>query len=256
MTHVGKDFYAKSRNIIDAIQGIDGLISETRSGRAGSLRVGLVPSLMHGPVPAIIKTFADSRPDLDLDLSYESTTVLREQLADARLDVALLYSAPKVGGFAHTTLCDEPFLTVINSDHRLASTDEISFGDLKDERLITIPREAAPENHDALVVACLQHGFSPNGLTAPGSYLSHVGLVSAGLGISFIPASIARLAISNISYKRLVDPEVRLESHVCWHSKRSSAMIEAFVNHCVAKITTQSIDHTRAIHSEVHEAPI
>lgn len=242
VTHFGKQFYARCRNVIEALAGVDGLVSEARDGRAGLLRIGLVPSLMYGPVPAVIKSFHDARPDVDIRITHDSTATLRELLSEARLDVIFLYySAPNTPNFTYRTLCDEPFYAAVNKDHRLAQASEITFSDLSSESIITIPREAAPENHDALVVACMQNGFSPAGVISPGSYMSHIGLVSAGLGISLIPASIAHLAVENVTYKRVTGPEVRLETLVCWHRRRESATLSAFVDHCAANITSDTI---------------
>lgn len=250
VTHFGRQFYARCRSVIEALTGVDGLITDAREGRAGLLRIGLVPSLMYGPVPAVIKSFHDTHPDVEVQITHDSTATLRELLSEARLDVAFLhYSAPNTPSFTHRKLCDEPFYAVVNKDHPLARASTIRFSDLRSEPIITIPREAAPENHDALIVACMQNGFSPAGIISPGSYMSHVGLVSAGLGISFIPASIAHLTVENVIYKRVTDPEVRLETLVCWHQRRESVTLSAFVEHCVSNITSATI--ARAAPSEL-----
>lgn len=240
MTHVGKEFYSLCRGIAGALDDVEGLISGVKAGQLGTIRVGLVPSLMYGPVLALIKSFLDARPEVEIEISYDPTAILREHLAEGRLDVALLYSIPNHKGLRHVKLGAEPYMAVVNSDHALAAQQQITFQQLAGEVLITIPREAAPENHDALVVACTSNGFSPAGITAPGSYLAHVGLVSAGLGISFIPKSVARLDMGNVVYKKLVSPEVNVETYACWHEKRYNAITEAFIDHLGRAMATEA----------------
>ncbi|HXQ04130.1 MAG TPA: LysR substrate-binding domain-containing protein, partial [Bradyrhizobium sp.] len=81
-----------------------------------------------------------------------------------------------------------------------------SLKDLAGETFIVYARQHGPGLYDATTAACLKAGFSPRlGQEAP-RITSALSLVAAGLGISAVPASMQRMMMDGVVYRRLKGP--------------------------------------------------
>jgi DNA-binding transcriptional LysR family regulator len=85
----------------------------------------------------------------------------------------------------------------------------VRLSQLADEAFILYRRPSGPGLYDSIIAACLAAGFSPKIRHEAPRLLSTLSLVAAGLGISIIPGSIARLETNGIAYLRL-DPGANL----------------------------------------------
>src|SRR5207244_11534422 len=103
-------------------------------------------------------------------------------------------------------LLDEPWELALPSAHALAQNDgddaALSLKDLADEIFIVYARQHGPGLYEATTAACLKAGFSPRlGQEAP-RITSALSLVAAGLRISAIPASMARMLLDGAAVRR------------------------------------------------------
>ena len=231
MTAAGREFYVRCQSVLENVRGLEDLMRQTHEGVLGRVRLGIVPSMLYGHLPPVIKAFRDTYPSVEIPIRYERTAQLVDEFVGGRIDVAVLLTAPKAKGLQTVTLYAEPYVVALTDDHPLADQDAISVSQLREERIITIPRHAAPENHDALVMACMQAGFSPRGPEAMGSYLDHIGLVSAGAGVTLVPRSLTQLHMPNVVFRELRDPRVDAVVSLCWYPERVDAAAHRLIQH-------------------------
>jgi DNA-binding transcriptional LysR family regulator len=66
--------------------------------------------------------------------------------------------------------------------------------------MVLFPRDAGPSLHDEIIAACWQAGFEPSfGQVAP-QFSSAINLVAAGMGVSLVPKSMARVQVRGVRY--------------------------------------------------------
>ncbi|MDQ1106021.1 DNA-binding transcriptional LysR family regulator [Nocardioides zeae] len=234
VTAAGREFYLRCRSVLEQVHGLEGLLNELQAGELGRVRVALTRALVYGHLPAVIKEFRDASPRVDLPITYSTTVQILEELEGGRQDVAVLYTRHTDKGFSCVELYAEPYLLALPADHPLAERTEVAVADLRHEQIITIPRHAAPEVHDALVVACMKAGFSPRGPVAAGSYLDHIGMVAAGAGVSFLPRSLAATRLPNVVYRPIVEPRLTATAYLVWHPERATPEVQRFLDVVVA----------------------
>ncbi|MDT9593025.1 LysR family transcriptional regulator [Nocardioides zeae] len=244
VTAAGREFYLRCRAVLEQVRDLEGLLNELQAGELGRVRVALTRALVYGHLPAVVKEFRDASPRVDLPITYSTTVQILEELEGGRQDVAVLFTRHTDKGFECAELFREPYLLALPDDHPLADRDEVSIADLRHEQIISIPRHAAPEVHDALVVACMKAGFSPRGPVAAGSYLDHVGMVSAGAGVSFLPRSLTGTRLPNVVYRPLVEPRLDATAYVIWHPDRLTPEVARFLE-VLAAAYRRPADETR-----------
>src|SRR6266571_3738652 len=85
--------------------------------------------------------------------------------------------------------------------------------------------------HAATVAACHAAGFTPRvGQEAP-RLASTLNLVAVGLGISFVPASLQRMNVDGVVYRRLKGPaQPKAPLHLASRRGAPSAAVQQFLN--------------------------
>jgi LysR family hydrogen peroxide-inducible transcriptional activator len=108
----------------------------TRDPEAGSVRLGVFPTLGPYLLPHVMPALRARFPRLELLLVEEKTPVLLERLLAGKLDAALLALPLHDEQLEVEFLFEEPFLLAVPSGHRLANAGSMTMSDLADERLL------------------------------------------------------------------------------------------------------------------------
>jgi DNA-binding transcriptional LysR family regulator len=89
--------------------------------------------------------------------------------------------------------------------HASGPTKAIRLADLASEAFVLYRRPAGPGLYDGVLAACQAAGFNPKVAQEAPRMTATFSLVAAGLGISIVPASMARLRGDGIAYRPLRD---------------------------------------------------
>jgi DNA-binding transcriptional LysR family regulator len=79
---------------------------------------------------------------------------------------------------------------------------------LAEQPFVLYRRPSGPGLYDSIIAACRVAGFSPRIVQEAPRLVSTLSLVEAGLGVSIIPASMARLDAGGVATLRLAAPLV------------------------------------------------
>lgn len=236
-TEAGREFYYRCRRVLEAMQHITQLLDDERSHEFGRVRVGIVPAMMFSTPARAVRRFIRAHPTATVQVRSIATSLLIDELEQGSIDVAILLTEPDLKDLASTALFSEDYLVALPDDHPLAEVEEVDFAMLRNERIIQGPRVANPGGYDAVVTACMRAGFSPRSLEVTGSYLDQAAMVSAGMGICFIPESLSDIPQHNVVYRTLVNPSVGLTTSISRFDRRLDAVGRAFVQHCVTELS-------------------
>ncbi|MGV9825972.1 MULTISPECIES: LysR family transcriptional regulator [unclassified Gordonia (in: high G+C Gram-positive bacteria)] len=185
-TDAGTALASASSALFDQLTRLDGVVSDLRDGRAGTLRITYFASAGAAWMPSVVACIRREFPDLRMDLRLV-------ELAAAGLappDIEIY-----VDGAASTSMRSydcEPLLTedyrvVVAPDSQFAGCDEVLLRDLADEVWIDNDVARGP-CREALLRACTAAGFTPRFGVETHDYLTAVNFVAAGVGLTVVPA--------------------------------------------------------------------
>ena len=78
------------------------------------------------------------------------------------------------------------------------------------------PREIAPGLHDVIAALAARAGFAPRVAQEAIQMQTVVSLVSSGMGVAVVPASVANLGRRGVAYRQIADPHPRLDLWLAW----------------------------------------
>jgi DNA-binding transcriptional LysR family regulator len=211
LTEAGSVFLDNARAMLAQNERAIESTRRTARGEQGRICVGVTPTgPFHPFVPRVIRAFREAFPLVSLTLEECLSPELLKRLRSEQMDTVFLRTPmAKPEDLVIDALLDEPMVVALPSAHALAQNDGdtvLSLKDLAGETFIVYARQHGPGLYDETTAACLKAGFSPRlGQEAP-RITSALSLVAAGLGISAVPASMQRMVMDGVAYRRLKGP--------------------------------------------------
>ena len=137
---------------------------------------------------------------------------------------------PLADSLVGVELFREPLVAVIQAEHPLAEGSEngLYIGALADEPFVFFPRSYGSGLYAQLLSLARQAGFSPHIAQEAGEAMTIIGLVSAGLGVSVLPASFQHMRIKGVVYRPLLDPDANTAVWLVQRKGNNSPMANAF----------------------------
>jgi DNA-binding transcriptional LysR family regulator len=203
------------------------------AGGGGRLRLGFVSLADFGVLPRLLKAYKAARPRVALALREMLSPEQAAALAAGELDFGLLLPPVAGADLEHIVVQREQFLVALPSRHRLArSRGGISMRELAGESFVMAPREIAPGLHDAVTALATRAGFAPRVAQEAIQMQTVVSLVSSGMGVAVVPASVANLGRRGVAYREIADPHPRLDLWLAWRrGGPGSAAGRDFIHH-------------------------
>lgn len=104
--------------------------ADTASSLSGILRLGVSESIVHTWLPEFFRRLRTDMPNLDVELTVDTTRNLRVELLDRSLDIAFLLGPISAPSIANLDLCTFPLIWVASPalacPERLLTLDELA----------------------------------------------------------------------------------------------------------------------------------
>ena len=232
LTAAGRAFLADAEAVLAGAAQAAARARRTARGEVGRIAVGFTTSAPFHPLVArAIRSFRADRPDVSFVLEETGSAELLAGLRAERLDVAFVRSGlAEAAGLAIHPLLQEDMVVALPARHRLARRPRLTLRDLAPETFILYRRPDGRGLYDVIVSACAAAGFAPQvGQEAP-RIVSTLNLVTAGRGITLVPASLSRLPLEGVVYRKLSGrPAVKVPLSVACRADERSAATTAFI---------------------------
>jgi DNA-binding transcriptional LysR family regulator len=236
LTPVGAAILPAVRKFADQLQRLEQAVEEAVAGQSAMLTIGAISTAMFDVLPGVIEQLKIQYPQLTVSVreidSVEAIPALEAgdiDLAFARLDGAF---GASIQSFP---LTEDRLMVALPVDHPLASRKRISLASLATEPLVMFSRNVSPVYFDNLIATCRASGFSPRVLHEVRSVASQIAFVSCGQGIALVPASLKKLAPSNVVLRPLSQKLNVVTTAVAWNTLRPNPLVEALVNQLKAR---------------------
>lgn len=191
LSPAGVALLAGSRELIARRDRVVDTVRRTASGDAGILRIGFSASSAVGVLPMIVRQLRLDLPDVTLQIDDRDGIDIASAIRAGALDAAIVRGPFPPDGMVVETLCRDGFVAVLPASHSLAGHGELTIADLSGNDFILFPRISSPGLYDTIISLCADAGFSPVVVQEANAWLSVVGLVDGGLGITVAPAMAA-----------------------------------------------------------------
>jgi DNA-binding transcriptional LysR family regulator len=240
LTEAGRLFLVEVRRTLSQANEAVRVAREASSGRLGRLNLGFIDNVLWTVLPAILRTFRDRFPDVELGLQQLDRIPQIRALEDSVIDIGIM-PAPSPGrGFASQLLLQAPFVAALPKSHRLATRKRLTLDELADEPFVLFPPTMQTRVLEIMLSACSKAGFIPKVSQEARQIHTLVALVSANLGITMVPKWVASSYPAEVVYRKISTPMETYGLVLTWRQESSNNAIQSFSS--VAQEVVKALD--------------
>jgi LysR family hydrogen peroxide-inducible transcriptional activator len=223
LTPAGREIADRARRIVGEVEQMKEAARRTQDPEAGSVRLGMFPTLGPYLLPHAVPRIRERFPRLELLLVEEKTESLLAMLREGRLDAAVLALPLHEDWLEVEPLFEEPFLLAVPTGHPLAGRKQLRMEDLGAQQLLLL-EDGHCLRDQALAVCGLAGAGEKEGFRAT-SLETLRQMVAAGVGLTLLPMLAVKPPVppsAAISLLPFRDPPPSRKLALVW--RRSSAM--------------------------------
>jgi LysR family hydrogen peroxide-inducible transcriptional activator len=183
LTKFGLEAVSRVRDILRSVEQLGDLARASRDRISGRLRIGMIPTIAPYLLPTLIGKVARKHPEVDIHVREALTSKLLEELADGRIDTAIVALPVSESSFTEVALFSESFLLVRRSEDEGKPVPGTKA--LQEMRLLLL-EEGHCFRDQALSFCKMTASIPRHGLDAS-SLSTLVQMAGAGMGVTLIP---------------------------------------------------------------------
>jgi DNA-binding transcriptional LysR family regulator len=213
-------------------------------GEVGRLRLAFVSTVGFGLLPQWVRGFRAEHPQVEFELIEATGDVQLQLLERGDVDAGFMLHSP---GFVpadlhHLRIAREPLVVALPEQHPLATARAMSFDALLREPLVIFPRRIVPSLHDAVFGMYHAAGRAPHVAQEAIQMQTIVNLVSAGLGLAWVPDSVRQFQRAGVTYRQVTGRNGQqvpgCETSLVW-PKGANPALDRFVDFAKAQASSK-----------------
>jgi LysR family hydrogen peroxide-inducible transcriptional activator len=235
LTELGRSFLPRARAVLRDLEAARSDVVERKASISGPIAVGVIPTIAPYFLPPILAAFTRKYPEARVTVVEETTPLLLEKLRAGAMDVAIaaLPLQARSHEFQSYPLKIEKLFAVLPKQHTLAKRRTVSLGELQDDSFVLL-RDGHCFRETAFA-ACKRARVNPKIVFESGQFSSILSMVSAGLGVSIVPAMAVEKR-AGCRYIPVADERaVRTIGAVVLNGRSLTRANEAFLTHVGAR---------------------
>ena len=225
LTEAGAQLLDDARKTVSQFDRTISTVRDSAGPPQQPVSVGFVTAGILRILPAAIKRFHATHPDVRVRLAEASTPDLVERIRNEKLDLALINDPPeRPAGLSFELLRRDPILAALPHAHPLAAHSTVTLRALAAEPMIFYPRTISPGLHDGILGAFAAAGETPRIEQEAQFTPTILSLISAGLGYALIQEGAKALPYPNVVFRPVSDLPADLTwgLHLVWRADRAS----------------------------------
>jgi LysR family hydrogen peroxide-inducible transcriptional activator len=213
LTRFGEELARRVRDILRSIDELGDFARASRDRLVGHLRIGMIPTIAPYLLPKVIENLARMHPELDIHVRETVTPKLIQELAEGRLDTAIVALPVSEPSLTEVALFAENFLLVRPGEDE--GTPVPSSEMLREMRLLLL-EEGHCFREQALSFCNMQS--PPREVLDASSLSTLVQMVGAGIGVTLIPeiAVAVETRSAPVSVARFKNPQPSRTIGMVW----------------------------------------
>jgi len=243
LTKFGEEIAQSVRDILRSVDELGDFARASRDRLVGQLRIGMIPTIAPYLLPTVIGNLARMYPELDIHVRETLTPKLIQELAEGRLDTAIVALPVSEPSLAEVALFVENFLLV--RPGKDAGTPVPTSETLREMRLLLLE-----EGHcfrDQALSFCKMQSSPPREVLDASSLSTLVQMVGAGIGVTLIPemAVAVETRSASVSVARFNTPQPSRTIGMVW--RKTSPLAKQLLQ--ISEVVCLSADVLREQHT-------
>lgn len=237
LTPFGEQWLAHVRTALDRLKALPEIAGRLRDGEAGHLELSFVSTADYSILPKLVQQYTSLHPGVRIALTEATSDVQIAALLDGKGHAGIIIP-PAHGALpeplTYRKLVSELLIAAVPESWLEDGRISLSEGMLPpaavvEAPLVVFPRRVAPAFYDLVMDYSLSHGGPARIAQEAIQMQTIISLVSAGMGIALVPASLCHLARTGVRYVGLREDAPSLETGLVWRRDDAAPTLKRFL---------------------------
>jgi len=244
MTSAGAALLPQARDLLARAQALPAYGRASADGEVGRLRLAFVSTVGFDLLPRWVRTFREQYPRVDLELIEATGDLQLQAFERGEIDAGFMLHSPGFAppGLAVQRIADEKLVLAMPAQGELAQKKGLGLKDVLTQPLVIFPRRIVPSLYDAIFAMYHAAGESPRVAQEAIQMQTIVNLVSAELGVAWVPESVQQFMRPGVVYRSMQEGKAKFtrtakgrlpvpicETSLVWPAARVNPVLERFV---------------------------
>ncbi|MGQ0537635.1 MAG: LysR substrate-binding domain-containing protein [Gemmatimonadaceae bacterium] len=248
LTEPGRAFLGEARRTLAAAETAMNAARQAALGEIGSLSVGYVDLATWLVFPAILRKYRERYPTVHVTLTQLHREPQRDALLRGDLDVGFFSLREHDRGLTGERVALDPLVVALPSGHSAARRSRVPLALLAGEPWVLFPSDLKTSYVDLVLASCRAAGFEPRVAQEASQLQTLAGLVSAGVGVTLLPSSVAGAPRAGLVTRPLSGRAPKLPLHLIWRTGDLPPTAAQFL------ATARALTHNEARHGMASRA--
>jgi DNA-binding transcriptional LysR family regulator len=218
--------------IVERLELAEAELREQARAGARTFALGSFSTAGAAIVPEALAAFAQEHPGVEVVVTGLDPLFAVDELAERRLDLALVYEydhvpLPDTPELERLLLLEEPFRIVLPRDHPATARTSVPLAELSAETWVK--SSARSSCHQFTVRACRAAGFEPRIGFEFDDYQTMQRLVASGAGVAFAPDLALEAVHADVAVRPLAFRAPRRRIYATWRRDTDSPLCRSMV---------------------------
>jgi len=206
LTYAGELYAETAKKILDLKDQLSQQMEDIADLKKGRLTIGLSPFRTTYIMPKILPLFLEKFPGIEVVLLEGTSSELEDMAIKGVTDISIMTLPVEENLFSYDPIFTEEILVALPSNHYLSKSvnkdvketslyNKLHLNTLKEESFILLKQNQ--KLHQISTSLCKQAGFKPKIILESESIEAAHALVTAGMGITFVPDTLILFQQSN-----------------------------------------------------------
>jgi DNA-binding transcriptional LysR family regulator len=203
LTSTGLAMLPAVRELLARAEALPEQARAAAGGEVGRLRLAFVSTAGFSLLPEWVRAFRERYPQVQLELLEATGDMQLQAFERHEIDAGIMLHSPGFApaGLERRLIAEEPLLLVLPDHHPLATKTPLVLDEVLDQPLVIFPRRLLPSLYDAIFAMYHAAARSPQVAQEAIQMQTIVNLVSAGLGVAWVPESVRQFQRPGVVYR-------------------------------------------------------
>ncbi len=223
LTRAGASFYERSVRMISELELSKEIVRSIAGKTTRKIAIGTVYPATIGVLPAFLARIARKYPDIRMHIESGTTDDIIRHIEAGRINLGFIRPVENIGSLRFFSIAHERYLLAVAKESALSARSEIDLEDLRSEKIISFSRQNRSYSERYFTEKFEEHDLTDNVTYTCDDTFSLVSLVSAGLGIGFVPEWTQDLPNRGFELKKVRGVDFKIGLGVAWHREDPTA---------------------------------
>lgn len=223
LTKAGLVFYERSVAILNAVETSCVITQSVAGKEINKITIGTIYPATFGILPVFLSRIGNKYPDIQIHIKSDTTNNIVRDLERGNINIGFIRPFEKIGSLQYFNIAHEQYLLAVSKDNKLSTARTISVEDLREQKIISFSRSNLSYTEKYFYEKFRKHGLSKNITYTCDDTFSLVSLVSAGVGVGFVPEWARDLPNRNFDLRKVEGMNFRIGLGISWNKEDPTA---------------------------------